>query len=246
MRKTKVITLLSAAGVVASVGTAIYATVKATRIVRVREEEQGFDLTKTEIIKETWKCYIPPTIIATATIIGIFGNDRLNTKTQASLISAYAMAEQAYKKYRESANDIFGEDTDDKVFQNIYEKGKETLDEDDIIRVKGVKEDDPDAILLYDFWSERYFTSTWNLMDKAIYKSKARMYQKKKGLTLNDYYKFIGLKPVDGGDIIGWDDPNDFAINWDDSIIDDGLERPGLDCWTLTFNIPPHILYDPS
>lgn len=247
MRKTKVITLCTAIGVAASTITAVYATVKACRIVRVREEEQGFELSKKEVIKETWKCYIPPTIIATTTIIGIFGNDKINTKTQASLVGAYALLDQAYKQYRTNANEVF-ENADEQIWRNIVKK--DIVENEDgsrsinCERSKTLKKD-ADPTLYYDFWSRRYFTTTTEDVDTAINECITTLYKKGK-LTLNTYYRKLGLSPVEGGDIKGWTDPKEFEMNWEISDVDDGPGREGILCVIMDFKYPPHILLDLS
>ena len=99
-----ILTCIGAVGVVATAVLAVKATPKALRLIEIAEDHRHDDdpnwtwspLTKTEIIKTTWKCYVPAVVTGAATIICIFGANTLNRRQQASLASAYALLNRTY------------------------------------------------------------------------------------------------------------------------------------------------------
>lgn len=154
-----VLTVLGAAGVVATSVAAVKATPKVLQIIEEEKKRKQEELTKKEVIKATWKCYIPSIIIGASTITCIFGANLLNKKQQASLISAYAMLNSSYTKFKDKVNELYGEDTETRVIEEI---AKDQYLEDDYPR-----EDDDEETLFYDFVSQQYFTST---IDDVLHK----------------------------------------------------------------------------
>ena len=77
------------------------------------------DLSTLDIIRVAWKPYIPTGISMFSTLICIFGNTYLNYKTQASLISAYAVLDRSYKEYVANTKELYGEDADREIRQKI-------------------------------------------------------------------------------------------------------------------------------
>ena len=63
-----------------------------------------------EIVKVAWKCYIPATVVGLSTVACILGANYLSERKQASLMSAYALLEQAYKEYRQKVQTTYGDD----------------------------------------------------------------------------------------------------------------------------------------
>ena len=54
-----------------------------------------------------------------STLICIFGNTYLNYRTQASLISAYAVLDKSYKEYIANTKELYGDDADREIKQKI-------------------------------------------------------------------------------------------------------------------------------
>ena len=83
--------LLVAIGIAGFVGTVIVAvktTPKAVRIVEQKEKKLNRDLTKKEIVKETWKLYVPTAITGVTSIACIIGGTAKNCKIKAGLPTA--------------------------------------------------------------------------------------------------------------------------------------------------------------
>lgn len=72
-----------------------------------------------------------------------------------------------------------------------------------------------------------------------------RNYQLRGYLPLNELLEFLELKPVDGGNDIGWD----FDLlcwngyNWVDFFLDKVKLEDGLECTRIDPDLIPHILW---
>lgn len=246
-----ILTFIGAAGVVATSVLAVKATPKALKLIedeRQRREDSKIifdndglsiervivpDLTTLEKVKLAWKPYIPAVITGVSTIVCIFGANYLNRRTQASLMSAYALLDSTYKEYREKTKELYPEDT--------------TNFEHEIIRSKfnPDMELDEDKELFYDFQAMRYFQSTMEEVQNAEY-----VLNKKLAMDgfacLNDFYEILGEKPIPYGYQLGWS-----TITSDKSYGDNALKFDydkaeiveGLECNIITITYPPSLEY---
>lgn len=114
-----ILAVVGAAGVIATAVLAAKETPKAKRILKEAEEEKGEELTKLEVVKTAAPAYIPALLTGAATIACIFGVKGLSGNQQASIASAYALLDRSYKEYRKKVNDIYGDDADDRVKDEI-------------------------------------------------------------------------------------------------------------------------------
>ena len=94
------LTCLGAAGVVATAVLAVKETPKALNLLENSEKEKGEELTRLEKVKIASPIYIPSVITGMATIACIFGSNIISKSQQATLMSAYALLDNAYKEYR--------------------------------------------------------------------------------------------------------------------------------------------------
>lgn len=151
------LTTIGAIGVVATAVIAVKNTPKALRILDEAEQEKGEELTVKEKIVTAGPVYIPAIAVGISTIACIFGANTLNKRNQAALMSAYALLDQSYKDYKRKVSDIYGEDADKKVVEEI---AKDEYEETGI-DVDGEKQ------LFFDYIHGRYFEST---MDEVVQK----------------------------------------------------------------------------
>ena len=122
-----ILTCIGAVGVVATAVLAVKATPKALRLIEIAEDHRHDDdpnwtwspLTKTEIIKTTWKCYVPAVVTGAATIICIFGANTLNRRQQASLASAYALLNRSYNDYKRKLKELYGKEAHDNIMKAL-------------------------------------------------------------------------------------------------------------------------------
>lgn len=225
-----VLSILSIAGLTATVVTAVRETPKAVKILEERKLEKGEELTVKETVKAAWKCYIPAVAMGAGTVACILGANALNRKMQASLASAYALVSNAYGKYKGKVVELYGKEAHDKIISSIAAEKSNAMP---ITAGSFIKnscldfDEKEEEMLFYDVYSGKYFTSTMSKVLQAEYHLN-RNYVLAGGVELNQFYDFLGISRVDGGDTVGWS-CCDGEIQWIDfdhkkTTTDDGLE----------------------
>ena len=194
--------LLVALGVAGFVGTVIVAvktTPKALDIIKSEERAKKAPLTKKEVVKATWKCWVPVAVTGVAAIACVVGGTAQNCKIKAGLAAAYTASEQSMKLYREKVIETIGEKKE-KLVQD--EVAKERIKRDPvqnrevIITPKG-------KTLCYEPLSGRYFESDIEHIRKAAEELNRRI-RDEYYVDLNEWYSLLEIPQTDLGDIVGW------------------------------------------
>lgn len=217
-----ILTCVGAAGVVATAVTAVQATPKAMKLIEEKKVEKGGELTKWEVTQVAAPAYIPSLVIGVGTVTCIFAAQVLNKRTQARLTSAYALLNSSYKQYRKKAIDIYGEDADQKINEEI---AKDQYEEEDI------QLEDPEKKLFYDLFSKQYFESTEANVLEAQYLLN-RSLSIRGYASAKEYYDFLGIPSVDCGEELGWSTGMNSEYYWQEwvdfpqqhTIMEDNLE----------------------
>ncbi len=231
-----ILTCVGGAGVVATTIMAVKATPKAIKLREQAEEAKGEKLTKLETVRATGPVYIPTILVGSATIACIFGANMLNKRSQAALMSAYALLDSSYKEYKEKVNELYGDEAQTKIKEEI---AKDHYKEEDIDLEDGKE-------LFFDEFSGRYFESTIYDVRTAQYNINKDM-ALQTSVSLNDYYAYLDIPPIEGGDELGWSSGMCFDAYWQSwidfnhhrTIMDDGLE-----CCIVGFFTEPFVGYD--
>ena len=230
-----ILTWVGGVGVVATAVMAVKATPKALRLLDKAKEEKGEDLSKLEVIKVAGPVYIPALGVCISTIACIFGANILNQQSQASLISAYGLLDNSYKLYKDKVLDLYGQDADmhikSEISKDLYEKAEIIGDDNE---------------LFFDFYSMRYFESTFEEVNKAKYEINHKL-ATENYCTINDWYSYLGIPPIEGGDKIGWSSGLLFDCYWqswldideEKAVMDDGLE-----CTILVLRSEPTLGFE--
>lgn len=226
-----ILTCIGGVGVVATSVMAVKATPKAIRLIEQAEEEKGDKLTKTEKVVVAGPAYIPAAVTGVATIACIFGANALNKKHQASLMSAYALLDSSYKDYKNKVGELYGEEADEHVRDEL---AKDKYEDEDVQVGNGKQ-------LFYDEFSGRYFESTMADVLRAEYEVNRRLSQFA-GLYLNDWYDLLDIPRVDYGDYMGWSSSELYDATWESWLdfdhkkvtMDDGLE-----CFIISISFDP-------
>lgn len=203
-------TILTCVGGVGLVATAVLtakATPKAMMRVENAQKEKGEALTKLETAIAAVPAYIPPILTGLATFACMFGANSLNKRQQASLISAYALLDNSYKEYKKKVDEVYGEGADVNVKAEI---AKDKYKESELTPEAGMK-------LFYDDFSGRIFESTIEDVLAAEYNIN-RDLSMQGYATLNEFYSYLGLVPIDGGDELGWSSGMNFDYYWQEWI----------------------------
>ena len=105
----EILTGIGIAGMIFTTISAVRATPKALQLVDEREIKDGKRLTNSEIVKTTWKCYIPTAVTGICSIGCLIGASSVNVRRNAALATAYTISETALKEYKEKAVEVVGE-----------------------------------------------------------------------------------------------------------------------------------------
>lgn len=228
-----ILTCVGSAGVVATAVLAVKATPKALKLIEEAKKEKKVEkLTVFQTIEIAGTTYVPSVITGIATIGCIFGANILNKRQQAALMSAYALLDSSYKEYKSKVVELYGEDADDRVREEIVKD--KYVDED-------IDMPDDGKQLFYDEFSGRYFESTTENVIRAEYNFNRKL-SAFNGVYLNEFYEMLGVPPVDYGDHIGWCSAEVYDMQWNTWIdfkhkkvtMDDGLE-----CYIISWSFDP-------
>ena len=224
-----ILTCIGAIGVVVTSVMAVKATPKATRIVEQATEEKQEKLTKFETFKAIAPVYIPTAIIGSSTIACIFLANILNKRSQASLISAYALLNNSYKYYKNKVEELYGEGVNKKIREDIAKDKYE-----DIKHTEGKQ-------LFYDFYSGRYFESTIETVRQAEYETNRSMSVNGE-VSLNKFYKILDLPHDSIYDELGWSAEQIYETYrhpWIEFDHEDFVGDDGLECCIIYMPIEP-------
>lgn len=201
-----ILSCIGAAGVVATTVLAIRATPKAVELLEEAAESKkntgdgssDEKLTVMEKVRVAGPVYIPTMLAGVTTVGCILGSNVLTYKQQVSLMSAYAIADSSYKKYREKAKELYGK-ANDILVQNELSKDryKKNFGEYSIQVTDG-------KLLWYEPYRDEFFEmSEKEVMDAEYHIN--RNFALRGETNLNEFYEFLGLEPTDAGCEIGWD-----------------------------------------
>lgn len=177
------------------------------------------------------KVCIPPVTVGAGTIACIMGANILNKRQIASLVGSYALLAKSFDKYIEKSNEIFGEDTCDKIADAIAVETAKDMN----LTSTGICSrcttvplaDMGDKRLFYDRFSDRFFESTMENVLSAEYHLN-RNFVLNGFNSLAEYFDFLGIDVRKGDENLGWSIWNN-DIFWIDfshriSELDDGTE----------------------
>lgn len=232
-RSPEILTGIGIAGMIATTVMAVQATPKALKLL----EEKKVDDEKipvVEIVKTTWKCYIPAAVTGTISIACIVGASSANVRRNAALATAYTLSESAFRDYKEKVVETIGEKKEqivkDAVAKDKVEKNPLSNNEV-IVTEKG-------NTLCYDAISGRYFKSDIEKL-KKIENELNRQMLNEGYISLNDFYYEIGLPTIKIGTDLGW--------NSDCGLVDlsfsSQLAEDGTPCLVLNFAVAPKYGY---
>ena len=172
-------------GVGLTMVSAIKDTTKACKIINE-------DMTLREKIKNTWKCYIPSSIIATSTMLCIIYSDKVTMNEKIALLNTLTTVQGKYKDLRKSV-DTCDTETKEEIMKKTV---RSNVPKDVYIERTGEK-------IFYEEYTCEFFTSTIDKVLKAEY-----LFNKQLSIvgtaTLNDFYDMLGIRKIETGDYIGW------------------------------------------
>ena len=188
-----------------------------------------------EVVKITWKCYIPVVTIAAASIGCLIGASSVHSKRNAVLATAYKLSETAFSEYKDKVVETIGEKKEEQIRDKIH---KDRMEKDPVSKNEIFITDKGDT-LCYDYYTGRYFKSDIEKIKRAINELNRKMLLENY-VSLNDFYEEIGLARTSTGDRLGW--------NTDTGLLDlnfsSQLSEEGKPCLVIDFKVMPKYDFD--
>ena len=188
-----ILTCIGAIGVAATAIVSAKNTIKAVELLK-EKEEPDVKLSKKEIIRTVAPAYIPTALVGISTMACIFGANALNKRTQASLMSAYALLDQSYKEYRSQAKEVFGINADKEIREAVT---KLHYNDDTAV------EKDDKKVLFFDFNSLQLFSSTMEEVESAE-EAVNDLLETRGRVNVNMFYEMLGLQCTYDDYEMGW------------------------------------------
>lgn len=187
-------------------------------------------LTKSEIVKTAWKCYIPAVISGSASIAFLLGSNSVHARRNAALATAYKLSETALTDYKKEVIETIGEEKEKLIRDKVAQKhvDEHPVSTSQVIITGNGKQ------LCYDALSDRYFESDIQTIRAAVNNINESMLDCRYA-SLSEFYDELDLRHTSISDDIGWNlDDGQLEISYGSAISDDG--RP---CITLDYHVAP-------
>lgn len=224
------------AGWCSTVVLAVNATPKALDLIEMKKDElEVEELTKKEVVKTCWKCYIPAAVTGVVSTACIIGANSVSLKRNAALTAAYSLSETAFSNYRQKVIETVGEKKEAEVRHNM---AKETIQNDPVSKHEVIITE-AGGTLCYETISGRYFKSDIEKIRKAENVINKRMMEENY-ISLNDFYNEIGLPYTNMGDKIGWNINKGLL----DIFFSTQLSENDVPCLVIDYSKPPTYGYD--
>lgn len=238
---------LAVGGLVATVALAVRATPAAMDKIRSLRDDKAAEagpllkdqdtarydaLTSVEIVKATWTCYIPATITGAATIACVIGANQIGLRQKVALAGAYALAESAFREYKDEVVKQFGANKERKVDEAITERKVQQMRPDAQVIITGGGDQ-----LCFDELTGRYFRSDADKIRRAELDLKATVL-KDMFADHNIFYSLLGLEDVLIGEALGWN-----IDHLPEVIFSSHLAPDGTPCLAVRFQYLPKVDY---
>lgn len=231
-----ILTCVGAVGVAATSVMAVKATPKALSLLEEAKKEKGEELTKVEVVKVAGPSYIPAIMVGVSTVACIFSANVLNRRSQAAIMSAYALIDNSYKEYRAKVKELYGEEADKNVKTEI---AKDEYAETDIVV-------EADKTLFYDYFSDRYFQSTLDKVIEAEYQLNKKLITREYAY-LNDFYDYLEIEPIQSGHEYGWTRDYCYTRSWETWIEfthEKVVMEDGMECYIISMVTEPVLDFE--
>lgn len=232
-------TIFSACSGVAFTGATITSFRAGTKAKDILKDIPEKETKKEQIIEEAKALapvvWLPATLwFAGATFLYLSNKEYL--KRLAVLGIAYTAAEKKKDVILDKVKETFGEKKTEKVQSDISQDEVNASDwGEDNIKLTGKGE-----YLCIDGWSGRKFRSDIESVKAAVNELNSD-FLRNGSASLNDFYAYLGLDPVQFGDELGWSRDHDDLITIS---YDSCLTPNGEPCIVLRYNIKPQFDYE--
>lgn len=189
-------------------------------------------LTPVEVVKATWKAYIPAVGLGVVGIVCLIGAARVSSARNAAFAGAASIAEKALYEYQQKVVDILGEDQANEIRDELAKDRVVKIDAADISGNNETVCSRPGGSWIYDPITDRKWKSDLETVRAAMNDFNHDLIGGVYG-TLNDWYYCLGVKGVSIGDDLGWCSDKLLDIRFSAMVLDNGEPAIVLDYETL-------------
>jgi len=233
----EILMVMGITGMLFSVIWGVRATEKAVRKIDIKKQELNkTKLTPGEVIKETWKLYLPVVVSTAASIPCIVAGNRVSNRRNMALAAAYTISETALQEYHDKTKEIIGDKKYEQLQESLSKDKVEKTYKENMSRVTLVGDGDS---LFFEPLSSRYFKTSWNRISKAANELNADAIGDVGGeITLGAWYDILGLPSTQLDDELGWTIA-DGIHGLIDISIDSVLTPDDIPCGAIRYNTMP-------
>lgn len=233
-----ILTGLAVAGVVATVYFAVKDTLKAEEIISTenakREEADESVMTKKEVVKKCWKCYLPTFLAAASTIVCAIASNRILTGRNAALASALALSTKALEEYRDKIDPEKLGEIHSKLAQGKLDSVP--WDESTVVHTGHGEQ------LFRESFTGKLFRSSVEAVDRAFNMANADLVNGQY-VSLGDLCYFLGLEVGDVGDMFAWTIEKGIFMREFSSIVAHPESGKPEACLDIGYSVKPRYQY---
>jgi hypothetical protein len=176
------------------------AAIQASEILREEDLSEDRKERTKEVIKYTWKIYIPPVVSGAVTVGCILGASKTSGQRTAAAVAAYSLSEKAFSEYREKVVEQVGVKKEQKIRDDIAQDHitKKPLGSQEVLVIGNGQ------VLCCELLTNRYFRSDMETLRKAQNDINEKII-KEMYVTLSEFYELIGLPYTSVSSNLGWD-----------------------------------------
>ncbi len=191
---------------------------------------KGGKLKPADLVKTSWRCYIPAAITGGLSIACLMGASSVHVRRNAALATAYTLSESALKEYQEKVIEKVGRKKEQEIKDSIAE---DKMKRDPVANKEVIITGNGDS-LCYDTVTSRYFKCNIDKLRK-VENGLNKVLINEMYVSLNEFYYEIGLRPTEIGDDLGW--------NIGDGLIElafsSQLAEDGTPCLVVGYKVAP-------
>lgn len=252
----EILIALGITGMVSSVVLGVKATPKALMLIEEEKRRKNAEMLKqakesdtdvcdrvtelkpVEIIKVTWKLYVPTAITCGISIACIIGAHSVNSRRYAAMATAYKLSETTLRDYKQKVIEEVGAKKEKVIREKVAQK---KVDENPVKKTEVIVTGNGNILFLEPV-SMRYFQSDIESVRKVINDLNYRMTTGMENyISLSEFYDEINLRHTKDSDRIGWNLFRDGQITVD---FPAAKTEKGEPCLVLDYTVAPRYDYD--
>lgn len=231
-----ILTTLAITGGISTTILAVKATPKALALIEERKQELDIEkLEPLEMVKTTWKCYIPAALTGAFSIGCALGANSEHSKRNAAIAAACKLSETAVIEYKDAVKEVVGE----KKAKQVKEQVDKTRIEKNPVGQTQVIVTGKGSTRCYDHLSGRYFESDIERIKRAVNNVNKELLNGMGYSSLNEFYAELSMEPTGIGEKLGW--------NVIDGLLDidfsSQISEDGVPCIVIDYNPAPRYGY---